>query len=560
MRTVARASGAMIAGRSVTGGLLALGAFLISFSPSLLPRPWALQAVAAAVSALLGYAMGALLGSLTSDVAGWLGVRVTIDPPRRRRFAIVAVVVLTTLSLWAWVAGHQGRQQTARLVDLPPPTWWDDTRALLGGLALTLLLLMPIWLIRMAFRASRQVMSRTFPRPVASLLAAGLVIAMTTWLTQSYVVSRVLESVSSSALSTDQGTSPGAVQPTTELVSGGPGSTQTWEELGRQGRNFTGRTPTPAQISAATGRPAVQPIRVYASPPDGAAEPEELAAIAVKELRRTGGFDRPAIALFGTTGSGWVNHYSVQSAEYLLDGNCASVAVQYSFLPSPVQFLTNKSLPQQTGRALVKAVQAELAKMPVDQRPKLYVSGESLGSFGMQAAFDSEQDMLQSVDGAVWIGTPNDTPLWRSITASRTRGSPEITPVIDNGKHVRFASTREELSADRYGRPLGDWQSPRVVYLQHASDPIVWWTPSLAWREPPWIGEKAGRDVDPYLRWWPLVTMWMVGVDFAIGNSPPQGHGHIYRDEILDAWAGVLDKAPSPAERTKILTAIHRSQ
>lgn len=542
--------------RSLTGSLLALGAFLISFSPSLLPRPWLLQGIAAAVSAALGYAIGALLGSLVSAALRFLGVRVSVDPARRQRAAIVAMSTLAALSLIAWVAGHHGRSHTAKLVGLPPPTWWDDTFALGTGILATGVLIAVAWLIHLLYLASRFVAARALPRPLAGLLAASVVVALVAWTTHSVLAARLLESVSASAASVNLGTADGLTAPTSPLVSGGPGSTQPWDELGRQGRAFTAKTPTAARISAVTGAPAVQPIRIYAAPEDRTVDVGELVATALTEMDRTDAWARPVIVLLGTTGSGWVDEHNVQPVEYLTGGNCASVALQYSFLPSPVQFLTNRSLPQEVGAALVHAVRTKLDRIPAADRPKLYVAGESLGSFGMQAAFKTPQDMIDSVDGAVWVGTPNQTTMWRELTGARTGGSPEVVPVIDNGTHIRFVTTTSELRSDRYGRPLGQWKSPRIVYLQHASDPVVWWDPSIAWSEPDWIGERAGRDVDPHIRWWPLVTMWMISVDFAIGNSPPPGHGHTYKDETFDSWAAVLNLSPSAAQRTAILQEI----
>ena len=39
------------------------------------------------------------------------------------------------------------------------------------------------------------------------------------------------------------------------------------------------------------------------------------------------------------------------------------------------------------------------------------------------------------------------------------------------------------------------WDGTRVLYLHHASDPIVWWSPRLLFTEPDWIGEPPGTDV-----------------------------------------------------------------
>lgn len=280
----------------------------------------------------------------------------------------------------------------------------------------------------------------------------------------------------------------------------------------------------------------------------------------VRELERTGAFERPVLALLGTTGTGWVDELNVRSIEYLTDGNCATAAMQYSFLPSPVAFVTDRDLPERAGRALVNAVERALGARPEATRPKLYLGGESLGSFGMQAAFADSADMLVRVDGAVWVGTPGATTVWEEVTAVRHGGSPQIAPVVDNGRHIRFATTAADLTRDRYGRDLGPWSAPRVVYLQHASDPIVWWQPSLAFQEPDWIGERAGSDVDPSLRWWPLVTFWMIGLDLSVANNPAPGHGDIYEDDLIDAWAAVLDVTLSAQDRGDVVTAIRNRQ
>ena len=70
----------------------------------------------------------------------------------------------------------------------------------------------------------------------------------------------------------------------------------------------------------------------------------------MRELERTGAFERPVLALLGTTGTGWVDELNVRSIEYLTDGNCATAAMQYSFLPSPVAFVTDRDLPERGPR------------------------------------------------------------------------------------------------------------------------------------------------------------------------------------------------------------------
>lgn len=261
------------------------------------------------------------------------------------------------------------------------------------------------------------------------------------------------------------------------------------------------------------------------------------------ELVRTRALERKAILVVIPTGSGWVDEWNVQAFEYLLRGDCASVGVQYSYLPSWLTFVAQRQEAAEAGKQLFSAVARMVAGADPQRRPKIYVTGESLGSFGAQAAFETPAQMLARVDGALWIGTPGFTGLLGQLTRSRHRGSPQIAPVVDNARHVRFATNPTDLVTDLYGRELGEWHFPRVVYAQHASDPVVWWNTQLAWSMPDWIGEHAGRDVSPHLRWHWLITCGQVLCDLPLAESAPSGHGHSYHRELIPAWRAILGLA-----------------
>ena len=79
-------------------------------------------------------------------------------------------------------------------------------------------------------------------------------------------------------------------------------------------------------------------------------------------------------------------------------------------------------------------------------RPKLYVFGESLGTFGGEAAFSGLADIQNRTDGVLWAGPPNFNDLWRGIVADRQSGSPEWLPVVDDGRTVRFADEASDLA------------------------------------------------------------------------------------------------------------------
>jgi uncharacterized membrane protein len=111
-----------------------------------------------------------------------------------------------------------------------------------------------------------------------------------------------------------------------------------------------------------------------------------------------------------------------------------------------------------------------------------------------------------------------------------------VEPVYRDGRTVRF-------SADpRSGVPPADMPAdgPRVLYIQHPSDPIVWWSPRLILHRPDWLAEPPGGDVVPAVRWIPFVTFWQVTADLPFAVEVPAGHGHVYTHEYVDAWAWVL--------------------
>ena len=97
-----------------------------------------------------------------------------------------------------------------------------------------------------------------------------------------------------------------------------------------------------------------------------------------------------------------------------------------------------------------------------------------------------------------------------------------------------------------------------MVYLQHASDPIVWWSPHLLLHRPDWLAEPRGADVDPSMRWIPWVTFWQVTADMVFSTGVPAGHGHVYKQEYVDAWAAVTQPPDwTPDDTTRLRELIH---
>lgn len=519
------------------GALLGLAA---AMTPSLLPRPTLYLGVIAGVGAAVGYAVGV-------GVA-WVLHRAGLPlPPARFRNRAWQVL--------AWLG-----PVLAVVVVVVGAAWQDDVRALVGQPRQTssavivgvLALAVGLGLIaaaRVLVRLSRRVarlLGRWIPARAASVAGVLLVTLLVYWLAAG-VLFRVVVDVSDSVYSgTNAGTDEGVEPVTSPLRSGSPDSLVTWDSLGRQGRTFVAGGPTVAQIDTVagpvTGATAVEPIRVYAGL-DSAGTARDRADLAVAELERTGAFDRAVLVVAGATGTGWTEPQQLAALEYLWSGDTAVATVQYSFLPSWLSFLVDAERATDAGRELFDAVHARWSALPEDDRPLLISYGLSLGSFAAQAPFGSVGDLTTRVDGALYVGTPNFTPLWGTLTTGRDPGSPEWQPVVDDGTSVRFGSGAEDL-----GSPDAGWDAPRVAYLQHASDPVVWWSWDLLTQQPDWLAEPRGPDVSGRVRWFPVITFLQVTVDQFFGVSVPDGHGHNYASQVVGAWADVTDPPGWTAE------------
>ncbi|MGE5765144.1 MAG: alpha/beta-hydrolase family protein, partial [Mycobacterium leprae] len=103
--------------------------------------------------------------------------------------------------------------------------------------------------------------------------------------------------------------------------------------------------------------------------------------------------------------------------------------------------------------------------------------------------------------------------------------------------------------------PDAPWGHPRIGYLQHASDPITWWNPDLLFSEPDWLREPPGYDRPGDMFWFPVVTFLQVSADMAVAVDVPDGHGHRYVKDVVNAWAAVLQPPGWTPEKTGRLRA-----
>jgi uncharacterized membrane protein len=389
-------------------------------------------------------------------------------------------------------------------------------------------------LIRKLYRAANNYLSRRVPVRISALVAV-----LTSILIIYFVVSGVFVSsfykVADGIFGARDGVVPDLIlQPTSSNRSGSPDSLIAWEEIGFQGRNFVGTGPTVEQIEEFNAEPARDPIRIYAGL-SSADTAEARAQLAVEELIRTDAFSREVLVIASATGTGWIDPSFVDALEFVYGGNSAFVTQQYSYLPSWISFLVDQQRAKEAGRVLYDAVLEELLKIEESKRPKLFVYGLSLGSFAAQDAFSGVNDIRRAVDGAMFVGTPNVTRVWRNVTDNRDSGSLEWQPIYREGKSVRFASTNEEIVANSI-----QWSDKtRILYLQNSNDPVVWFNFDLIFNRPDWLVEKRGPYVSEATRWYPIITFLHVGLDQAVAASAPLGQAHYYTDLPVQAWLAI---------------------
>jgi uncharacterized membrane protein len=531
-----------------TGTSVGLIFIWFSMTPSLLPRTALFQGLVSGVSGAIGYGLGVF--------SVWLVryMRSKDSSPPAPVWAWKALVPIGVVGMVVMaIRFHFWQDDVRDLMGVKHLEWYDYPEAAILSLVVLFAFVEIGQLIRRLVIFLVGQLDRIAPFRVSATIVVVLLVVLTITLLNGVVIKFTMRTLNNSFNSVNNEMSPNTTQRNSRLRSGGPESLVSWESLGHQGRIFVKDGPTVDQLTAFNGTPAVEPIRAYAglNSADGITATAELAA---RELERTGGLQRAIVAVATTTGTGWINEAEADALEYMYNGNTAIVSMQYSFLPSWLSFLVDKENARRAGQALFEAVDGLIRQMPEAQRPKLVVFGESLGSFGGEAPFMSLNNVLARTDGALFSGPTFNNTIWTDLTATRDAGSPEWLPIYNDGRNVRFVARPSDLQ-----RPNAPWGKTRVVYLQHASDPIAWWTPDLLFKSPDWLREKRGRDVLPQTHWIPLVTFLQVSADMAVAVDVPDGHGHHYVADVANGWAAVLSPPGWTPEKTDRLRPLLHS-
>jgi uncharacterized membrane protein len=511
---------------STVGLLVGTLFFAFSLSPSLMPRDDWMQGVTAGFSLAAGYAVGVFGRWL------WDTMELPTLPPRLHRTlqlasaafcGAVAITFLLQADEWQNSIRHlMGMEERAGVSIL-----------IVGSVALVLFA--GLLLLARLFKSTFSFLSRrlpTFiPRRVSQLL--GLLAAfLLFWSVINGVIFKfALQVANRSFQEIDALIDPEMEKPTGPLSTGSSQSLIAWEDIGRQGRKYISSGLTAAQLAAAAPtHPVMAPLRVYVGL-NSADDPEARAELALQELIRVGAFGRAVLVLITPTGTGWVDAGSIDTVEVLHRGDIASVAVQYSYLSSPLALLLKADVGVETAQAVFNAVYGHWTQLPRDRRPDLYLCGLSLGALNSDLSFQVFDIIEDPFQGALWSGPPFRHETWQAVTRRRDPGSPAWLPRFQGGSVVRFANQSTGLDA-----PGAKWGPFRIAFLQYASDSITFFEPESFYRQPEWMDEPRGPDVSPKLGWYPIVTALSLIADMTAGSAPV-GYGHDFAPEhYFDAW------------------------
>jgi uncharacterized membrane protein len=334
------------------------------------------------------------------------------------------------------------------------------------------------------------------------------------------------------------------IAPPSKHVSGSFESHVDFTTLSLQGRRFVWMTTPDQALEEVMGEPKRNsPIRAYVGLESAATEGERV-ELALKELERTGAYDRKYLMVVSPTGTGYVNYAAVSTLEFLSRGDCATVAMQYAARPSVLSLDRVKQ-----GRAhmalLLDGIRQRMETMPAEQRPKVVLFGESLGAWTSQDPFvDKGASGLAEtgIDHAIWIGTPHFSK-WKNQVLDPNAPEEDRTLVtvcscIDDW-HALDDETRAGV---------------RYVMITHHDDGVALFGPEIAIQAPPWLGPSDTRPshVPKGMRWMPTTTFFQVLVDMKNSANVVPGvfaaKGHDYRADLLPFFRATLGFDVSDAQ------------
>ncbi len=424
------------------GTLVAATAGIIaSLWPGLLPRTSIAQALLTAILILVAI----MIAGLGRKISGRFGIAAERQLTRYRfAISVVGTIALSSALAYAWY--WQNRLRAAMDFPAAGPVYWLHWA--FGVAAVVVPVLLTVRGLRWAAR-------------YVGRLRAAAIIAVTVVACQFALLPAVVNWQRSAFASADAAVDPTVVQPVSLTRSGSPDSAVSWSSLGAEGRKFV----------AERGRSARVYIGLKSAP-----DLDSRVALAIREIERSGGFERGNLVVMVPTGSGWLDANAARGLDERFGGDATLVGMQYSQAPSWATFLFARADAEQSAHALFTGIEQRLAT--VAHPPRLYVYGQSLGATAGSAIFAGDHDESRRACAVLWAGPP---------AAAVHRGGATV--------------------------------------LANSSDPVVQWSPRLLWHAPDLDGTR--RDA-PHPPWLPVLGWVQTTADMLSALAPGPGHGHRY--------------------------------
>ncbi|MEM9395351.1 MAG: alpha/beta-hydrolase family protein [Pseudomonadota bacterium] len=517
--------------------------FALSLTPSLIPRDPIVQGILGGVVTAVGYLVSTVFGLLwwAADMPRLNGRAALVG---KTVFSVCVVAVL----VWTMTSSLEWQNELREKMEMEPAET-QHIFLITGVAALTFFLAYILGsLVAALFRWVRSKFYRIMPVRRANVLGVVTVVLVLFVATRDGIFDRLVVSLDESYEAAQKLFDVAPPLPPKPSQAGSAASLIDWATMGQPGRDFVLNGPDAGAISKFTGRPALDPIRVYVGRANGET-PTERAQLALAELKRLGAFEREVLIVTSPTGTGWMDPGSHDPVEYMHDGDIATVSVQYSYLQSPLALILETSTGLNQATALLDVVHEFWKTLPPDDRPRLYAHGLSLGAWSSMYATNLFRLVDDPIDGAFWAGPPFPSAFWKSIQNMREPGSPWVLPTIGDGAVVRYASHFADAS-----EAAAPWGNLRIVFLQYSSDPIVFFDPLSVWRAPPWMNDPPAEDVSRHLVFIPFVTQFQLALDMALAFGAPAGHGHSYfAKDYIAPWVEVTAPEGWSSEDTQRL-------
>jgi uncharacterized membrane protein len=233
------------------------------------------------------------------------------------------------------------------------------------------------------------------------------------------------------------------------------------------------------------------------------------------------------------------------------------VVPQYALVPSALA-LTATTEAEELTRLVLDGIRERLATIPVHDRPRVVLAGESLGAnIALDIAHDADGTaslpVLQrlGVDGGLYLGVPFRTRLWDAW-----RHAPHE---VDPEGELLLVSQPDEAST----LPPGGMRHLMVV---HHDDPVNKYSYDMVLQPPWWMGPPATRPplVPRETKFRPITSFVLATIDLLNGMQSKPGtfvrRGHDYRIDLREGAEQAFGLACSPEQGAAIERALRERE